>query len=805
MLRNYLKIALRNLLRHKGYSFINIFGLAAGLACCMLIALYVLDELSYDRFYEKADRLFRLATDTREGDHLESDAGSPVPLGPALKNEFPEITEVVRFWQAFRPVIRYQDKVFREELFYFTDIPVFAAFSFELLQGDSRTALASPQTVVLTETTAKKYFGEEDPIGKVLSYKGFPAGELDLTVTGIMRDLPHNTHIDFDFLASIEGVTTEKDNWGSTKPIWTYVLLPPRHPPAQLESKLPVFVNRYFSSGYALSSNYTKTLHLEPITGIHLYSRFEGGFKPKSDIAYVYLFSAIGFFILLIGCINFMNLATARSLTRAKEIGMRKMFGAYRPQLIKQFLSEAILLSSLALLLAAVLVETLLPLLKNLSGKSLNLVYFGSGYTLFVLIGAALLVGILAGSYPAFFLSGFQPLAVLKGSFSTGARGARIRKGLVVFQFIISTVLIVGTVVVYRQLEFVRNKKLGITQDQIVVMPYSPAAEPMTTALLQNARVKKVSVSQRVPVNTINDDTRPVRPEGAETSHSMHSYVIDEEFLATYDIPLVAGRMLYKNFPEGETPFLLNETAVRQLGWRSNEEALGKRIRWSGTYKSGLIVGVVRDFHLTSLHEEIAPLVLTTIPEDQWWRTFISVRLDVSSPNRIEPADLGGTLKFLETTWRKFTPDGAFEYFFIDDSFEQLHRADKRMGELIGYLATIAILIAGLGLFGLAAFTAQQRTKEIGIRKVLGASVAGIIGLLSKDFLKLVFVANLFAWPIAYYAMNQWLQGFAYRINLGWWVFALASGLALLIALLTVSTQAIRAALANPVEALRYE
>ncbi|MCI0695038.1 ABC transporter permease [candidate division KSB1 bacterium] len=795
MFKNYLKIALRNLLRQKGYSFINIAGLAVGMACCLLIIFYVQDELSYDRFHENAERFYRVAAERHRNTDVRWSAWSPVPMGPALRAEIPEVTEAIRFWRAFQPVISYEDKHFREKKFYFTDPAVFAVFSFELSKGDRATALAAPGTVVITETSAKKYFGAADPIGKTLRYVGYPADTVNLVVTGVLRDLPHYTQFEFDFLASLLGVETEQDNWGSTKPIWTYVLLPENYSPNLLESKLPAFVERHFTSA---NSSDSRILHLEPLRDIHLYSRYEGGFKSKSDIAYVYLFSAIGFFILLIACINFMNLATARSLKRAREVGMRKVLGAQRAQLVKQFLGEAFLLGGLALLLALVLVEMLLPHFNAFTGKAIAISYFRDEFVLAALLGIVLLAGLLAGSYPAFFLSRFKPIVVLKGASLRGANSGSLfmRKGLVAFQFAISIVLIIATAVVYRQLDYVRNMKLGFDEEQVVVLPYSENERPLLTALAQHPSVLNVSVSQRVPVNTVNADGRTVRIEGSDDPIRVESYLIDDAFLDTYRIELVTGRNLSRIFASDSAAFLLNETAVKAFGWNSPAEALGKRLTWSG-WKTGAVIGVIKDFHMSSMHEAIEPLVLHTIPQDRWWRTFISVRL--------RPDNLAGTLNFLETTWRTFTPNGAYEYFFVDDSFDELHRADQRFGQIFGYFAALAVIIACLGLFGLAAYAAEQRTKEIGVRKVLGASIASVVMLLSKDFLKLVGIGFTVASPLAYFAMNRWLQDFAYRIQMGPEIFVAAGLMALLIAGLTVFYQSLKAALANPAEALRYE
>ncbi|MFB3133215.1 MAG: ABC transporter permease [Rhodothermales bacterium] len=795
MLKNYLKISLRNLQRHKGYSSINIAGLAVGLACCVLMLLYIRHELSYDRHYEKADRIYRIVSEEHSEDGVRRGARSPVPLGPMLKQTYPEAEDFIRFWRAFQPVLRHEDQVFREHGgLYFTDPGVFDVFSLDLLEGDPQTALVAPGTIVLTTSMAHKYFGEDDAMGKVLAYEGFPgrSDSLSFTVTGILPDLPEHTHLAFDALASLEGIETEKDNFGSWKPIWTYVLLPEHVAPEQLESKFPDFVERYLDA-----EPDELVMHLEPITDIHLHSRYEGGFKPRSDIAYVYLFAAVGFFILLIACINFVNLATARSLNRAREVGMRKVLGAYRQQLIRQFLGEALLLSVLALILALVLVELFLPVFNGLFDKTLTLAYLDDGFLLAALPALVLLVGLLAGIYPAFFLSGFRPATALKGRFTTGTAGARLRKALVVFQFAISVALITGTALVYSQLDYMRSKHLGFDKNQVVVMPHAHTGQEdaLLATLLQHPNVLSVAVSQRVPVHTVNADSRPVRLEGFQETVQVDSYIIGATFLETYGMDLAAGRDFSKDLGSDADAFLINETAVKRFGWGTPEEALGKQIAWQ--QKTGPVVGVVRDFHLDSMHEPITPLVLHMLPEESWWRTFISVK--------IRPTDTAGTLAFLEQTWSAFAPENAYEYVFIDESFEQLHRADARFGRIFGTFATLAIVIACLGLFGLAAFTAEQRTKEIGIRKVLGASVSSIALLLSTAFTKLVVAAFVLATPIAYLAMTRWLENFAYRVEMSWPIFLLAGALALAIALLTVSYQAIRAALANPVKALRYE
>jgi putative ABC transport system permease protein len=791
MLKNYLIIAIRNFFKHKGFSFINIFGLSIGMMCSILILLYIWDEFSYDHFQKNADRIYRVTNKTQRKDDVRFSARSPVPLGPALKNDFPEIVHSIRFWRAFQPIFRTKDKGFNEEGIYFTDTSVFQVFSFPIISGDVATALAAPNTVVLTQSYAKKYFGNTDCLGQVLSYNGYPAGQLELQVTGIIQDLPKNSNFKFNMLVSLEGVKTEQDNWGSFKPIWTYVLLPENYPPRYLENKFKGFIERHFSDNYPVQH-----LYLEPLLDAHLHSQFIGGFQSRGSIEKIYLFSAIGLFILLIACINYMNLTTARSLNRVREIGMRRVLGAHRAQLIRQFIIEAILMSFIAVIAAIFLIELFLPLLNAFSEKSLSLGLLNDKMPLLFLVGLTILVGILAGSYPAFFLSRSKRMENLKTRLRHGKESATTQKGLVVFQFAISIVLIIGTFVIYRQLQYVRNRPLGFNKDQIVVLPYSENAKPLITELKRNPNVLNAAISQRVPVNNINRDGRIVKIEGHDEQIQVDSYIVDDEFLDTYDIRLIAGKKFSREFFGDRSGMIINETAVKKFGWNSPYEALGKRIEWSGSI-AGRIIGVVQDFHLTSLHEPINPLVMLRLSEKPWWCTFISVR--------IKPNNLSETLGFIEKSWRQFAPGGIYDYFFIDDSFEQLHHADIRFAKIFTSFAAIAIIIACLGLFGLAAFTSEQRTKEIGVRKVLGASVSGIVTLLSRDFLVLVFIANIIAVPIAWCAMNRWLQNFSYRVSMEWWIFAIAGGMALVIALLTVSTQAIKAATTNPVNALRYE
>lgn len=791
MFKSYLKITIRNLQRYKEYSAINILGLAVGLTCFLLISVYVRHELTYDRFHEKAERIYRIGVKIERGDLVRRMAWSQVPLGPALHADFPETEHVVRFWRASRPVVLHEQNAFREKKFYFTDAEVFEVFSFQLLAGNPGTALASPNSVVLTESTALRLFGDAPAIGKVIEYEGYPAGTKHLTVTGVLRDLPDNTQFDFDYLASLAGVLTEADNWGSRKPIWTYVLLADGTNPTQFEGKLKGYIEDKDSGASAKF-----TLHLEPLRDVHLFSSFIGGFKPGNDINSVYLLTLIGFFILLIACVNFMNLATARSLKRAKEVGLRKVLGAYRGQLIRQFLGEAILLSCFSLLISLLLLELVLPSFNEIFNATLQITYAQDGAFFLLILVTVLLVGLLAGLYPALVLSRFRPAVILTGRMFGNFKGAALRNGLVVFQFAISIVLIIGTLMVQRQMEFVRKKQLGFNQDLLVVLPYSENETPLLPALSDHFGVQSVCVSQRVPVNNIKSDGRPISFPYVEEPVRVESYIVDDGFLETYQMKFLAGRNFSSQMASDTAAFVITETAVKLFGWISPHEALGKEMTWSG-YKAGRVIGVVEDFHTTSLHEKIEPVVLHMLSQESWWRTFITVR--------IEPGDLAGTLAFLESTWRKFSPKGAYEYFFIDESLAQLHRADQLAGKLFAVFAMLAIIIACLGLFGLAAYSAEQRNKEIGVRKVLGASIRSVLGLLSKDFVKPVLWANFLAWPIAWFAVDSWLQNFAYRVEIGWLMFVLAGGLALLIAIVTVSTQAMRAALANPVEALKYK
>jgi putative ABC transport system permease protein len=801
MFRNYVKLTIRHLLKYRTYSFINIAGLAIGLTCCILILLYVRDELRYDRFHENAERIYRLTLSTNNDDQ-PTNANTSFNQGPALAAEFPEVESIVRFrkmgWGEKRVFAR-GDNRFYEDRFFFADPNVFQVFSFPFFSGNPETALAEPFSIVITEGMSQKYFGEKNALGETIALDPYNDGDFtDYKITGVLKNIPHYSHIKFDFLASF---SSQKDldemqgrrGWG-LESAFTYVLLKPGASAASIQSKLLAFVEKH------VGKDHWYTLHLRPLTDIRLHSKLRAELEPNGDIAYVYIFSAIAVFILLIACINFMNLATAQSAQRSKEVGLRKVVGAFRAQLVKQFLIESICLSLLALLLAFILIEASLPVLNSIVGKQISIDYAADLPFVALMVGLALMTGIIAGSYPAIFLSATRPINSLTGKTSGGKKAAVVlRKGLVIFQFAISVALVVCTVVVYYQMQYIRAKNLGFDREAIVIAPLNDEIRnryrSAKQALLQNPNLLAMTFTEQVPAKAGNGAGYTV--EGIEPEGHTRLFV-DHDFVKTYGIGVAAGRDFDERIATDESgAFLVNEAFVNWAAWPSPQEAVGRSIvmNHGGQKYPGKIVGVVKDFNLFSFREFTGPVVMNIMPMGKL--NFISFR--------IAPSGVPETLGHLRKVWSEFAPDYPFDYYFLDDDFERLHQSDQQLGQVFQAFAWLAIGIACLGLFGLAAFTAERRTKEIGVRKVLGATVTNVITLLSKDFVRLVIYANIIAWPLAWYAMSKWLQSFAFRIEIEWWVFAIAGGLALLIAVLTVSTQAIRAALTNPVEALRYE
>jgi len=806
MISNYLKTALRNIQKHKGYSLINIFGLAIGMACCLLIMMYVQDELSYDRYHTHADRIYRVIEEVRLEGVGEESSSMPFPAGDTIPLEYPDAVEAaVRFYNFQLPKLSVEygttgTKRFNEPRFFFADSAVFRVFSFKLVEGDPHKALEEPNSVVITEDMADKYFEDQDPLGKILRWQG----TVNLTVTGIVENVPAHSHFQFDFLASF---ATLRRLYGGNlpqgwywNPCWTYLLLKEGVDPAALQARFPGLVQKYFPD----SIKDKVVIKLQPLTDIHLFSHLDYEISPNSEISYIYIFSAIAVFVLLIACINFMNLATARSASRGREAGMRKALGAHRGQLIRQFLGESLLLCAAAAVLAAILVEIVLPAFNAFSGKALSTDYFSDGRLLTGLALITLAVGFLSGVYPAFFLSGFDPVRVLKGTLERGGRSIAFRKILVVVQFSISIVLIIGTLISFQQLDFLRNKPLGFDRDQVVMLAAYGTGLPrwydrFRDQVLQDPHVLHVTAVEDVLGDKYQ--TGSFIPEGARDTNMQQIplLVVMFDFFETFDMQMAAGRSFSKQFPTDITEgIIINESASRRFGWEP-QQALGKRLRQQG----GLmlqIVGVVRDFNYTDLALPITPFVLE-MPRNQGQMNgrvrYVAVKISGS--------DVKTTLDFLKTKWGELVPGRSFEYFFLDDELDKLYEAEEKMGQVFGVFTVLAIIIACLGLFALASFTTEQRTREIGIRKVLGAQVTGIVILLSREFAKWVLIANLVAWPTAYWIMQSWLNGFAYRTRVGIFTFAVATGMAFLIALLTVSFQAVKAAVADPVQALRHQ
>ena len=782
MFKSYLKMTVRIFRRHKVYSFINIAGLSLGMTVCVLILLWVRSELSFDRFHKNADRIFRVVrvwpTENAYGPE------GPGPLGPALKADYPEIINMARLFPPPERPLRYEDKVFHVKALG-VDPSFLDIFSFPIVRGNNKTSFEDPNFILLTEETAKKYFGDEDPIGKVVRYEWWSRW-LEFHVTGIIGDVPSNSHLQFDALIPFDFVTASGmtiDTWGAIA-YHAYVQLEGNTDYQVLNTKIKGVMKKY-------APDSTAEIHLEPLTRIHLYDYFGGG-----PITYIYIFSIIGVLILIIACINFMNLSTARSITRAKEVGIRKVIGSSRRQLIQQFFGESIVLSILALGMALVLAKLLLPSVNRVIGTSINAEFSPS--IIPILIGSALLTGFVAGSYPAFLLSGFQPVSAIKGTDQLTSRRSSLRRILVIAQFVISIVLIICITFIYKQLDFIRNRELGFQKTHILTLTMGGSFwdkyETIKNELLSNPRIQ--SMTQTNFSFPSGYGTDHVWWEGKEDNENvfMSIHSVDFDFQKTFDIEMVEGRFFSRDFPTdvGES-FILNEKAVEFMGL---ESPVGKAFSCQIPFVEGKgkIIGVVKDFHFQSLHREIQPLIIMFHP---YWLSHCHFK--------ISSEDIPATLAFIDLKLKEFIPEFPFELRFLEEDIDRLYGTEQRIGILIRYGTILAVFVACLGLFGLATFSAEQRTKEIGIRKVLGASVSGLVFLFSKEFAKWVLLANAIAWPVSYFVMRKWMQSFAYRIALGWEVFVFSAGLALMIALLTVSYQAVKAATSNPVDSLRYE
>ncbi|HVO75020.1 MAG TPA: ABC transporter permease [Ignavibacteriaceae bacterium] len=802
MIKNYFKVAFRNLIKYRGYSFINILGLAIGITCCLLILLYVLDELSFDKYNEKYNRIYRVAVYGLLGTNEFNGAVSSAPLAETLLREYPEVEQATRIQTFGYPVIRYKDKVFSEEKFYWADSTFFNVFTAHFIKGDPRTALTEPNTVVITESMMKKYFGNEDPVGKTINSDK----RKDYEVTAVIKDFPKNSHFHFDFIGSLSSYNDDQE-WLSEN-VYTYIVLREDVNPKEFEKKLDEVVKKYVAPKITevigipfeelVSKGAKYYYYLQPLSDIHLNSNIEHEIEPNSSIIYIYIFSVIAASILAIACINFMNLTTARSSNRSKEIGIRKTLGSNRQQLIRQFLVETIIMSVIAIIISIILIELFLPSFNGLIDKNLMLNYFQNLYTLPLLVFLAVIVGIIAGIYPAFYLSSFNPIRIFRKEKIKSTK-SWLRNTLVISQFSISIILFVGTIVVYTQLEYIMNKDLGYNKEQVLVIQKTDDIAAYKESFMEELRnipgILSASNSHTIFGKELGSSAYQLS-DGGERSNNLFWVINSDYFLAeTYRIKMAEGRFYSKEFGTDSESIVINETAARALGLGGN--AVGKEIYPVGNH--GLrkkIIGVMRDFHFESLHQKIKPLVINLFNANRFGR-FVSVRL--------ASGDYKGKIESIKELWHKYAGPQAFEYFFFDEEFAKTYRSEERTGTIAAVFSALAIFIACMGLLGLAAFTTEQRTKEVGIRKILGAGVGSIVILLSKEFAKWVLIANIIAWPIAYFIMRTWLNDFAYRISIPFWSFIIAGLSALIIALLTVSYQALKAAVINPVKSLRYE
>jgi len=798
MLKSYLKIALRNIKNQKGYSFINIASLAIGLTCFMLILLYIRYEFSYDKYHDNAQHIYRV---------VREEKGTPVwfnssehPLAAALKGDFPEVVKATRVKKNEEyGVVECNSKLFNEDGIYYADRDFLEMFTFPLVSGDRQSALTEPFSVLLTQEMAEKYFGNEDPLGQILQIKvWYGDKKYGYTIKGVLNNIPRNSHFTFDFLLSYNTLYTLKRGGRDSVETWsyyepkTYIQLESNTNPADLEGKFPAFLRKYKGK-----ESESEKLHLQPLTGIHLGGNLRFELETNNDIKNIYLFSAIAFFIMLVACLNYINLSVARSAKRAVEVGMRKVVGAHKSQLVRQFLGESMVFSLIALMISVLMVDLALPVFGSLIDRDLTSSLFLDPDMLFVFLGLAVLTGVLSGGYPAFIISSFHPIQILKGTLRIGSTSSVFfRNSLVVVQFVVSIILIICTFVIHNQLNFIRNRDLGFDKDQIITVytmdrNLKRNSEILKQELMNNPEIVKVSASLDLPTTIRRSSTVTWTEQGEERELELSYTFVDFDFFNIYDIETLEGRTFSEDFSLDKVQaVVINETAARDLGW---EQPVGKKLTAQG--REWTIIGVTRDFHFHSLHREIDPLVFMYHRNQEI--DYFSIK--------VNPHDIPKTIDFIREKWKRFSPEFPFQYAFLDERIDRIYKAEQKLGHSFNIFTCIALSIACLGLIGLASFISEQKRKEISIRKILGADFKSIIVLLARGYIKCIALASVIAWPIGYFVMNRWLQNFAYRTDLGLWTFMLSAALALVIALLTVSYQSFKAAFANPADSLRYE
>jgi len=808
MLNNYIKTTFRNLIRSKGYTVINILGLAIGLSASILILLFIVNELSYDKFFKDSERIYRIAVKGRMSGDFFDVAVTPAPMAPALKHTFPEVESAVRLRQwSQQSLFAFEHKMFYEKDVFFADSSFFEIFDFAPALGDLKTALHEPFSAVLTQELAHKYFNDDNPIGKILKVND----DFLFKVTAVIQDIPENTHLKFPLLLSWSSIkkmndSRMDDNWGSLG-FYTYVKLVENSDVQQFELKIrTIIIDKLIEQSGEDSSRFENVQlefkpYLQPIEEIHLKSNLMAELSPNSDISYIYSFSAIAAFILLIACINFMNLTTARSAKRAREVGIRKVHGGFRSQLIAQFIGESVILSFIALVIAIILVELTIPVFSDIIGQNISEDLLINPLMIVSYLILAIVVGFVAGSYPAFYLSSFQPVNVLKRNLNRSSKNPALRNVLVIIQFSISIFLMVGTGIIFNQLNYVKNKKLGFDKEHVMIIQLRNDKLREKSAFLENEFRKLSMVANAASSTSIpgeGSDGSGFFPEGENTTDPwlIFNTGADYDYIETMGMEIIKGRSFSKEFASDTAGIIINETLLKKLGW--GDDCIGKKITPGdpGNKFSFHVIGVVKDFHFLSLHDKIEPYII-----------YLSKNNLRSLSIKIKPGNLNESITQISNKWSEMEPNFPFDYSFLDETFDALYKSEERMGKLFIYFSIIAIFIACLGLFGLASYTAEQRTKEIGIRKTFGATTPSISFLLTRDFTKWILLANIIAWPAAYYFLGLWLENFAFRINITdqWHVFLLSAVISFAVAILTVSLQAIKVAHSNPVDALKYE